>query len=372
MSASFGHTYKTTIFGESHGPGIGCIIQGAPAGFQVDKQKLADFLGRRRPNTRLWSTPRAETDTPIFVSGITDDGIIEGTPICALIKNKDARSHAYDKLRDTPRPSHADFAANAKWKGNQDIRGGGHFSGRLTASLCISGGIAKQILEDKGIQISAHILQIGPYKDISFAAQKTDDTHRQKLKEQMDSLSKTWLPVLDPQAAEDILAYMDKIQSQGDSCGGIIECVVTGVTPGLGTPRFDGIDARLAQAALAIPGCKAFEMGEGFGFADILGSEANDPYIKDHDKILPLTNNSGGVTGGVTTGAPLWFKVGIKPTPSIQAPQTTLNVKTGRLETLNVPGRHDSCIVPRVVPVVEGVCAATLLDILESEAFEHI
>ena len=372
MSASFGHTYKTTIFGESHGPGIGCIIQGAPAGFQVDKQELGDFLARRRPNSRLWSTPRTETDTPVFISGICEDGIIEGTPICALIKNKDPRSHAYDKLRDTPRPSHADYAADVKWKGNQDIRGGGHFSGRLTASLCISGGIAKQILAKKGIRISAHILKIGPFEDTPFAANKTDAATRKKLEEQMDSLDKSWLSVLDSKVADNILNYMDEIHNQKDSCAGIIECVASGLRPGVGTPRFDGIDARLAQACLAIPGCKGFEMGEGFGFADLLGSTANDPYIQEGNQILPLTNNSGGVTGGISTGAPLWFKVAIKPTPSIQAPQQTLNIKTGNQEILQVPGRHDSCIVPRAVPVVESVCAATLLDILESEAFENM
>jgi len=354
MSSTYGERIKLSIFGQSHGPAIGMVLDGVPAGLAVDMEKLQAFLNRRAPGQADYATPRKEADTPEFLSGIVD-GYTCGAPIAATIQNTNTRSGDYENLKDVPRPGHADFTAQVKYGGYQDVAGGGHFSGRLTAPLCIAGGLCKQWLEDKGITIRGHILAIGGITDepdiLDWAAPKL-----QKLPEDF--------PVLNPEAAERMRLAIAKAKADGDSVGGIIECIVTGLPAGLGEPMFGGMESRIAQIVYGIPAVKGLDFGSGFTGAFLRGSMNNDPYAIENGRVVTKTNNAGGILGGITNGMPLVFSAAIKPTPSIAAAQQSVSMKNMSETTLNVSGRHDPCIVPRAVPVVEAAAAIAIYDAL--------
>ena len=352
MSSTYGENLKLSIFGQSHGAGIGMILDGIPAGLSVDLDELQSFLNRRAPGQNDWSTPRKEEDKPEFLAGILD-GYTCGAPIAAAIYNKNTRSGDYNNLKDAPRPGHADYAAQVKYGGWQDAAGGGHFSGRLTAPLCIAGGLCKQWLEEMDIRISAHIVQIGHAKTKGF-----DPMHPQ-----LDHIGQIF-PTLTAESAETFQTVISEARSQGDSVGGVIECAVIGLPAGIGEPMFGGVESRIAQIIYGVPAVKGIEFGAGFGAAALTGKENNDAFTVADGQICTVTNNCGGILGGITNGMPLLFRVAIKPTPSIAKPQQTVNLKTGEITTIEIKGRHDPCIVPRAIPVIEAAAAIAIFDMI--------
>lgn len=350
MSSTYGTMLKLSIFGQSHGAGIGMTLDGIPPGLPVDPDALQSFLNRRAPGQNHWSTPRKEEDRPEFLAGILD-GYTCGAPIAALIRNNNTRSKDYSNLKDCPRPGHADYTAQVKYKGYQDVAGGGHFSGRLTAPLCIAGGLCKQWLEREGIRIGAHIFMINGCEDYRF----------DPLNPQLDQIPADF-PVLDPIAADDMKKRIAKARAQGDSVGGMIECAVTGLPAGLGEPMFGGMESKIAQIVYGIPAVKGVNFGHELIFAYDRGSELNDPFVIENGAVKFLTNNCGGILGGITTGAPLIFYSTFKPTPSISKPQQSVSLSRMENTTLEIHGRHDPCIVPRAVPVVEAAAAIAIYD----------
>lgn len=357
MSSTYGEHLKLSIFGQSHGVGIGMVLDGIPAGLGVDLAALRAFLARRAPGQNAYSTPRKEADAPEFLSGL-EEGTTCGAPIAAVIRNTNTRSGDYANLKDCPRPGHADYTAQIKYHGHQDAAGGGHFSGRLTAPLCIAGGLCKQWLERKGIVISAHIAMIAdiwdtPYDPVSPATDRV--------------LSP--FPTLDAGKGEQMQARIAQAKENLDSVGGIVECAVTGLPAGLGAPMFGGMEGRLAQMLYGIPAVKGVEFGAGFGVASLRGSQSNDPFRVEDGKIITQTNNCGGILGGITDGMPLIFRAAFKPTPSIAQAQKSVRLSTLEECTLEVRGRHDPCIVPRAVPVVESAAAIVLMDMLLADGF---
>lgn len=356
MSCSFGTNIKITIFGQSHSQAIGVVIDGIPAGIELDQDKIYMFMQRRAPGNSDISTPRKEEDFPNIVSGVVDN-ITCGAPICAIIENKNVKSGDYDKFKEIPRPSHADFSAYMKHSGFNDIRGGGNFSGRLTAPLCFAGAVCIQILEEKGVFIGAHITSIGKCKEERFDPVKVNVR-------QLQALTQKAFPVLDNIAESAMKAEILKAKKQLDSVGGTVECAVVGVPAGIGEPIFEGIENKLSQIIFGIPAIKGIEFGNGFDCAGLLGSENNDEFMADGDKITTKTNNHGGVLGGVSSGMPIIFRVAIKPTPSIGKSQKSVNLKTKEREELVVSGRHDPCIVPRAVPCIEAAAAIAITDFL--------
>ena len=358
MSSEFGRVLRVSVFGTSHGPEIGVTVSGLPAGEAVDQAELQVFMDRRRPGKTPLSTARQEGDVPLFLSGLAN-GVTSGTPLRAIIKNTDRRSSDYAALADTPRPGHADYTAHVKWGGQADLRGGGPFSGRLTAPMCIAGGIAKQILARRGIHVGAHLAAVGGVKDSPFPLRPTA--------EQFAVIAAKNFPVLDDGAGEAMQAAILAAKEDGDSVGGIIECAAIGLPAGLGGPMFDGLEGRLAAALFGIPAVKGVEFGAGFAAAGLRGSENNDPFAVEAGSVVTTRNNAGGILGGITTGMPVTLRVAVKPTPSISKPQETLRFSTGEPATISVQGRHDPCIAPRAVPVVEAVTALVLLDLLLEE-----
>ncbi len=342
MSSSFGKNIIVTIFGESHGAGIGCVLDGFPPGFRPDFNALSAFMARRAPGSAPGSTARHEADAPEIISGIFE-GRTTGSPITALIRNADHHSSDYADLAAVPRPGHADYALSVKTGGANDIRGGGHSSGRLTAGLCFAGGLAMQYLEARGIHIASRIVSIGGTK----------------VEGETDAAG------LDAAARDTI----DAARREGDSVGGIVECTVTGLPAGYGDPIFDGVENRFASILFGIPAVKGVEFGSGFAGSALRGSQNNDPFYFDDDgKVRTRTNNHGGALGGITSGMPIVFRVAIKPTPSIAKPQQSVNLRTGENCELVVKGRHDACIVPRARPVVEAAAAVAALDLLHAPA----
>ena len=354
MSSTFGNALKITIFGQSHAPAIGVCIEGFPAGFTPDFDELNAFLARRAPGQGAYTTARREPDRPEFLAGLVR-GHTCGAPVTAIIRNTDTRSGDYAAFTDVPRPSHADYPAQVKWQGAQDSAGGGHFSGRLTAPLCIAGGLCLQYLHVRGIEITAHIERIGTAQDRRFTPT------------QPEPLAKAKLSVLDPDSAEAMLAQIAAAKAEGDSVGGCIECAVTGLPAGLGSPMFGGMENRLAQILFGIPAVKGVEFGSGFACAGMRGSEHNDPYFMQDGAVRTRTNHAGGILGGLTTAMPVIFRVAIKPTPSIARPQESVSLQRGENTVLEIHGRHDPCIVPRAVPCVEAAAAIAILDALLEE-----
>lgn len=360
MASTFGNALSVTIFGQSHSQAIGCVVEGLPSGFPVDQDALAQFMARRAPGQGSWSTPRKEADTVRILSGLNDRGQTCGAPLSAIIENTNVRSGDYDELRRIPRPGHADLTAQAKWQGSQDISGGGHFSGRLTAPLCAAGGIALQMLASRGVRIAAHLDEVAGVQDLHFRAREGDGP---ALRAQMDILAVRPFPTICPDAEEQMLAAIDESRQEQDSVGGIIECVAVGLPAGIGSPLFDGIESAIAKIAFGVPAVKGIEFGAGFEAARLRGSENNDPYgIDDSGNVVPLKNDAGGNLGGITTGAPVVFRMAIKPTPSIAREQQSVDLVSREEATLAVRGRHDPCIAPRAVPVAEAVMALALLD----------
>ncbi|WP_298016944.1 chorismate synthase [uncultured Dysosmobacter sp.] len=355
MSSEFGKLLKVSVFGQSHGRAIGVNMDGLPAGEPIDLEELNAFLDRRKPGKSPLSTARREADMPIFLSGL-ENGVTCGSPLCAIIENGDQHSSDYQNLADHPRPSHADYTAQVKWGGHADMRGGGHFSGRLTAPLCIAGGIAKQILARRGVYVGAHLAAVGTEDDDAFPLRPT--------KELFDAVAAKTFPVLNDQAGARMQALILAAREAQDSVGGIIECAATGLPAGLGDPMFDGIENRLAAALFGVPAVKGVEFGLGFGSSRLHGSENNDPFTVENGAIVTASNRSGGILGGITTGMPLTLRAAIKPTPSISRPQRTVSLSAMEPAELVIHGRHDPCIAHRAVPVIEAVTAVVLLDLL--------
>lgn len=356
MSCSFGEKFRITVFGQSHSEAIGVVIDGIPAGLKLDMEKIGKFMSRRAPGNNTYSTKRKEDDIPSIISGVVD-GITCGAPLCAVIKNNDQHSKDYSKIRNLPRPSHSDFAAHIKHNGFNDIRGGGNFSGRMTAPMCFAGAVAMQILEEKGIRIGAHIEKIAGVSDSRFDPVNVNS-------DILTSISEKDFPLIDDSVKEKILAKIEEARLDGDSVGGVIECAVTGMPAGIGEPMFEGVENAISQAIFAIPAIKGIEFGNGFDCADLRGSENNDSFIVEDGKIKTKTNNHGGILGGITSSMPIVFRVAVKPTPSIAKPQMTVNLETMAEEELIIEGRHDPCIVPRAVPCVEAVTALALINLI--------
>lgn len=355
MSSEFGHFLKISVFGQSHGTAIGVVVDGLPAGEAVDLTELQAFLDRRKPGKNPLSTARKEADAPTFLSGL-ENGMTRGAPLCAVIQNGDQHSGDYAGLTDTPRPGHADYTAGIKWGGHADMRGGGHFSGRLTAPLCIAGGIAKQILARRDVFVGAHLKEVAGIPDAPFPLRPSAELFQE--------VAAKAFPVLDDGAGERMRAAILAAREDLDSVGGIVECAATGLPAGLGDPMFDGVENRLAEALFGIPAVKGLEFGAGFDAARLRGSENNDPFVLDHGAVAAESNRAGGILGGITTGMPLLLRAAFKPTPSIARPQRTVRLSTMEETDLEIRGRHDPCIAHRAVPVVEAVTAAVLLDLL--------
>ncbi len=355
MSSEFGNLVRVSVFGQSHGRAIGVVVDGLPAGEAVDREELQRFLDRRRPGGSPLSTARRETDVPEFLSGL-EDGRTCGAPLCAVIQNADQHSKDYGGLQDKPRPGHADYTAWAKWGGQADMRGGGHFSGRLTAPLCVAGGIAKQILARRGVFVGAHLAAVAGIPDQPFPLRPTAAL--------FEEIAARPFPVLDEAAGERMRSAILEAKNGLDSVGGVIECAATGLPAGLGEPMFGGVENRLAAALFGIPAVKGVEFGEGFRAAGLRGSENNDPFTVEDGQIRAESNRAGGILGGITTGMPLVLRAAVKPTPSIGRPQKTVRLSAMEDTDLTIHGRHDPCVAHRAVPVVEAVAAAVLLDML--------
>ncbi len=357
MSTSYGKNINISIYGGSHDEQIGVHASGLPAGFTFDGDRLLAFMARRAPGRDKFSTQRKEPDTPVFLSGV-ENNTLTGEELHAIIKNTNAHSSDYNNLTFVPRPSHADFAARQKYGDNVDLRGGGHFSGRLTAPLCIVGGICLQYLESRGIKIAAHIYSVGGVYDTPFDMVRVCDDDFNILSERSD------FPVLNLAAGERMKEEIEIARLEGDSVGGIVEVAAIGLPAGLGEHMFCGIENRISAAVFGIPAVKGIEFGCGFECAHMRGSHSNDPFIVKNGKIQTATNNAGGILGGMSSGMPLVFRAAIKPTPSIYKEQDSVDMVSMKQVKLNIKGRHDPCIVVRAVPVFEAVCAIALCDII--------
>lgn len=348
MSSTYGEHLKLSIFGQSHAPAIGMTLDGVPAGQAIDLDELQRFLDRRAPGRAEYATPRKEADRPEFLSGLVGN-VTCGAPLAAIIRNTNTRSGDYSNLAVVPRPGHADYTAVVKYGGAQDAAGGGHFSGRLTAPLCIAGGVCLQLLRREGIEIISRIAAIAGVED---AGELTASTAEKKF------------PVVDDAQGTKMREAIAAAKAEGDSVGGIIEVAAFGLPVGLGDPMFGGMENRIAAIVFGIPAMKGVEFGEGFGAARLRGSENNDGFCVRDGKIGTITNHCGGILGGITNGMPLRFRAAVKPTPSIFQPQRSVNLETMEETTLQIQGRHDPCIVPRAVPVMEAAAAIAIYDAL--------
>ncbi len=355
MSSEFGKLLKVQIFGESHGAGIGAVVDGLPCGETVDLDELNRFM-QRRAGGKAFSTARREADEPKFLSGLRG-GTLTGAPLAFVIENNNARPADYSTLVTVPRPSHADYPAMVKYRGAVDLSGGGHFSGRLTAPLCTVGGIAKQLLARRGIFVGAHIDSIAGIPDRRYDPLTVT-------RDELETAASREFPVLDETAGERMREAIEAARADCDSVGGVVECAVIGLPTGLGEPLYDGIENRLSATVFGIGAVRGIEFGDGFAACSMRGSQHNDGYVMRDGGVAVATNHAGGVLGGMTTGAPIVFRVGFKPTPSIAKPQRSVDLATGKEVELTIPGRHDPCIVPRAVPCVEAAAACVLLDFI--------
>lgn len=347
MSFTTGEKIRISLFGQSHSEAMGVVVDGLPAGIKIDEEKLSRFMARRAPGNDPFSTTRKEGDKVKFVAGITDS-FTNGAPLCAIIENTNTRSRDYENLRDIPRPGHADFAAWSKFGEYRDVSGGGQFSGRLTAPLCIAGGILKQLLEEKGIFIGAHISSVGNVEDDSFNPCYVTKE---------DFVDDKPFPVLNDVQGEKMKEEILSAKKDADSIGGTIECAVVGVPAGVGDTFFGGWEGSISSAVFGIPAVKGVEFGRGFDSSKIRGSENNDAFMVKDGKIVTETNNHGGILGGISSGMPIIFKVAMKPTPSIGKEQKSVSLSKKESRALIIEGRHDPCIVKRAVPCIEAAAA---------------
>ena len=366
MASYFGRTVKVSTFGASHGQAIGGVVDGLPCGFPINLEALQTFLKRRAPGQHQLQTQRKEADIPEFQAGIVQ-GRLSGSPLAFTIQNTSQQSGDYDNLRDVPRPSHADYTARMRYGDYVDMRGGGHFSARITAPVCVAGGIAIQLLESIGIHVRARLAQVGPVQDVPV-----DYTNPPM--DKLASISTEAIPMLDRvqrHAAEQLVL---ELKTSGDSTGGIVEVFATGLPVGMGNPNYDGIENRLGATLFGMPAVKGISFGSGFPGCTSRGSEQNDPFIITDEGIRTEKNNSGGIQGGITNGMPLVMQVGIKPTPSIYHEQSSVSLSMHSPELLQIKGRHDPCVALRAVPVVEALTALVLLDFVMEytpHAFRH-
>lgn len=378
MSATFGDRLRLTVFGESHAVAIGGVLEGLPEGMKVDQQLLQAHMARRAPGRSTLVTPRQETDQVQILSGVFE-GYTTGTPLSFIVENRDQRSKDYERMRFVLRPGHADYTAYAKYRGFQDYRGGGAFSGRLTAPLHVAGGLAMQMLNQHGIDIVAHALSVGEQRDVSFSEAGMDlSADQQTLRKWKQRFLEMPLPTIREEVSEKMAKVIEEVQRQNDSIGGVAECAIFGVEAGLGGYFFRNVESRLAQLCFSIPAVKGIEFGDGFALASMKGSEANDTMYFSEDfaegsdtdlsaklsSVRHRSNHNGGVLGGLTNGMPILFRVAIKPTPSISKRQRTVNLETMKEEELVIEGRHDPCILPRVIPVIESAAALVTADLL--------
>ena len=348
---------RYSIFGESHGPAIGVVLEQVPPGLVLDREAISKEMARRAPGKSPLSTARKEADVPEILSGVFD-GKTTGTPLCAIIHNSDHHSKDYAKTRFLARPSHGDYTGFVRYQGCNDYRGGGHFSGRLTAPLVFAGAVAKQLLAQQGITVGAHISQIGTVKDKSFADTQLTPTLFQTLSEKA-------FPTVDDQAGAAMQAEILQAREELDSIGGAIQCAVLGLPVGVGSPDLGcNVEGVLAQHLFAVPAVKGISFGAGFAFASMRGSAANDPFYMDGGQVKTRTNHSGGVNGGISNGMPVLFQVAIRPTPSIGQEQNTINFSTMEDAKLTIQGRHDPCIVHRAVPVIVAAAALAICELL--------
>lgn len=356
MSSTYGDKIKISVFGESHGNGIGVVIDGLPAGVKIDMDKVLVQMARRAPGKDKTATPRLEKDFPKVLSGMLDD-TLTGAPLCAVIENTNTKSGDYSNLLACPRPGHSDYTAFVKYNASNDIRGGGHFSGRLTAPIVFAGAICRQILESKGIKICAHINNIGTAYDESFNPVYIED-------ELIEKLNTSSFALINDKVEEEMRAQVEEARLELDSIGGSIECAVTGIEAGFGEPMFDGVEGVIAKAVFGVPAIKGIEFGKGFELAQMRGSQSNDAFRYENGKVVTETNNCGGILGGITNGMPIVFKACVKPTPSISQKQKTVDLQKKENAELEIHGRHDPCIVPRAVPVIEAVTAIAIINLM--------
>ena len=354
MSSVYDGNLTVSIFGQSHAPAIGVTIDGLPAGLPVDLDALGRFLRRRAPGQNAWSTPRKEADPPEFLCGLKD-GRTCGAPLTAIIRNTNTRSGDYENLMDIPRPGHADYTAYAKYHGFQDARGGGHFSGRITAALVAGGAIVLGALNRAGIDITTHIARCAGISDTPFAL---DDAAALAAQVSVLESRDEGFALLDASVEEPMKTAIRAAGSEGDSVGGILETAILGLPAGVGEPYFDSVESLISHMAFSVPAVKGIEFGTGFGFADLKGSEANDAFRMKGDSVVTATNHNAGINGGITNGMPVVFRTAVKPTPSIYKEQETVDYIAKQDAPLSIQGRHDPCIVPRAAIV--QTCAAAL------------
>lgn len=354
--STWGKNIKISIFGESHGTAIGVVIDGLVPGVKLDMEQLYLQMSRRAPGLDKTSTPRREADMPLIQSGLLND-TTTGAPLCAIIQNTNTHSADYSNLQKVMRPSHSDYPAMLRYNGFNDVAGGGHFSGRLTAPLVFAGAVCRQVLEQKGIVIGAHAANIGGICDDRFDMANVSA-------DQLQQLSLRTAPIIDPQAEAKMRELIEQTRAKGDSVGGIVECAAVGLPAGLGNPMFEGVENRISSIIFGIPAVRGIEFGSGFDCASMTGSQHNDSYYYDNGTVRTKTNNHSGILGGITTGMPIVFRVAFKPTPSISIEQQTIDVTQQCDTTLSIKGRHDPCIVLRAIPVVESAAAVALLDLM--------
>ncbi len=357
MSSSWGERIKISIFGGSHTQAIGVNIDGLPAGEMIEEEQVLRQMARRAPGQDPTATARREADAPRVLCGLLE-GVTTGAPLCAVIENTNQRSKDYESLRRLPRPGHADYTAGLRYGGHNDIRGGGHFSGRLTAPLVYAGALCRQILERRGVTVGSHVAAIAGEPDLGFHPVNVD-------KALLDRLNGEYFPVIDPAAREKMRERIEEARKEGDSVGGLVECAVLGLPGGAGNPMFQGAESLFASLLFGIPAVKGVDFGAGFLAAYLRGSQNNDPFYYDEKgDVKTRTNFAGGILGGITTGMPLIFETAFKPTPSIAKEQDTINLPEHKNDKLSVTGRHDPCIVPRAAPVVEAAACIASLELL--------
>lgn len=355
MSSTWGNVLKLSIFGESHGPAIGMVLDGLPAGEAIDLAAIKTQMARRAPGLTAGSTPRREADLPHFLSGMLG-GKLTGAPLCAVVENTNVKSHDYENILQLPRPSHADYTGSVRYGGHNDIRGGGHFSGRLTAPLTIAGAVCRQLLERRGIVIGSHVCMIHHIYDTPFDPVALNA-------KTLSSLNSEPFTVLNQQKKREMCAEIERAQAEKDSLGGVIECAAVGLPAGIGSPMFDSLESRIAALLYGVPAVKGVSFGDGFEISGLSGSEANDAMFYDADgSVKTRTNHNGGILGGISTGMPLLFRAAFKPTASIAREQQTIDCTSRKNASLVIKGRHDACIAVRAQPVVESAAAIALLD----------